>query len=269
MAHHVAERMLFDVAQASGRLIEKQQCGIGAQCTLDVHRPRLAQCQVGRPVHASDAPCRCVRAESPPCGRAGAPRPGQGLARCSGCRRGCANSRPSRRSRHLAYMPIARPVDAVAKALCEGDPVVLGRTVAKGHLSSPRMGYMNPEKTNNERLRELVEASGLTRPVALTVSIATSARQPIRNLRGRRFLFGRIARNSAASAMYFWNTLKRSLRSSQKALTNRHRSERGVRPALLRVLLDPTLNRHHAADFNGQIVTFAADCVGPIAVHEA
>ena len=31
------------------------------------------------------------------------------------------------------------------------------------------MGYMNPEKTNNERLRELVEASGLTQPVALTV----------------------------------------------------------------------------------------------------
>ena len=48
-----------------------------------------------------------------------------------------------------------------------------------------------------------------------------------------------------------------------------HRSERGAGPALLRGLLDPTLNRHHAADFNGQIVTFAADCVGPIAVHEA
>lgn len=28
---------------------------------------------------------------------------------------------------------------------------------------------MNPLKTNNERLRELVEASGLTQPVALTV----------------------------------------------------------------------------------------------------
>lgn len=31
------------------------------------------------------------------------------------------------------------------------------------------MGYMNPEQTNNERLRELVEASGLKQPIALTV----------------------------------------------------------------------------------------------------
>jgi hypothetical protein len=31
------------------------------------------------------------------------------------------------------------------------------------------MGYMNPTKTNNERLRELIALSGLTQPMALTV----------------------------------------------------------------------------------------------------
>lgn len=31
------------------------------------------------------------------------------------------------------------------------------------------MGYMNPEKSNNERLRDLVETSGLSQPAALAV----------------------------------------------------------------------------------------------------
>lgn len=40
------------------------------------------------------------------------------------------------------------------------------------HRYHPMMVYMNTSaktKTNNERLREIVEASGLTQPVALTV----------------------------------------------------------------------------------------------------
>jgi hypothetical protein len=34
---------------------------------------------------------------------------------------------------------------------------------------SDTLGYMNPVKTNNERLRELIAESGLTQPVALTI----------------------------------------------------------------------------------------------------
>jgi hypothetical protein len=31
------------------------------------------------------------------------------------------------------------------------------------------MGYMNPVQTNNERLRELIDASGLSQPQALAI----------------------------------------------------------------------------------------------------
>lgn len=69
--------------------------------------------------------------------------------------------------RHIREV-LGRATLFAAKAPCDGEPAGLGRI--QSALALDMMVYMNTySRTNDERLRDLVEASGLTQPVALTV----------------------------------------------------------------------------------------------------